>query len=307
MCVGAARSRKCEPVADLDPFHGLGAHERPGKPSVEPLLLGCVRAESGRNPTRPHLDDAAKRVPIGAGRVNRLPRSLFAPRASDLEHRALDRDPDGLEESLGHRPGRHDHRGVARRGSFECVPDVVVAVLHDAGEIGVPRPRERHRLLALPRRLAGRRPGAHAPRPVLVVAVRDEECERRTEGLPVTKAREHLDLVGLDLLTRTAAVPLLAAGEIALHRVPVELESCREPRHDGHECRPVRLARGRKLQRHPAILGHDLERPVSHIHRGPLGHVRGLTPDTAGTAAGRSSSPEGRGRRRCRGDLRRRP
>ena len=64
------------------------------------------------------------------------------------------------------------------------------------------------------------------------------------------EAREHLDLVGLDLLARAPAVALLTPREVALDRLPVELEPGREPGHDRDERRPVRLAGGRELQGH---------------------------------------------------------
>ena len=56
----------------------------------------------------------------------------------------------------------------------------------------------------LPVRLALGRPRAHPPRPVLVVAVPDDERERRAERAAVAEAGEHLDLVRLDLLARAS-------------------------------------------------------------------------------------------------------
>src|SRR5439155_27063302 len=117
------------------------------------------------------------------------------------------------------------------------------AVLLRAREVGVAGPRERDRLRPLPLGLALRRPGAHPPGPVLVVAVPDDERERRAERAPVAEAREHLDLVRLDLLARRAAVALLAPPEIGVDRLPVEDEPGGQARDNRDERRPVRLTR----------------------------------------------------------------
>src|SRR5919106_54796 len=101
-----------------------------------------------------------------------------------------------------------------------------------------------------PARSACPGPGIHAPRPVLVVAVADDERERRPERAAVPQAREHLDLVRLDLLARAAPVPLLAAAEIRLDRVALEHEPGREPGDDRDERRPVRLARRDEREGH---------------------------------------------------------
>jgi hypothetical protein len=43
-----------------------------------------------------------------------------------------------------------------------------------------------------------------------VVTVSHDDCERCAERAAVPEARQHFDLVGLDLLARRAAVALLA-------------------------------------------------------------------------------------------------
>src|SRR5207253_7333382 len=83
-----------------------------------------------------------------------------------------------------------------------------------------------------------------------VVAVADDERERRPERPSVPQPREHLHLVGLDLLARRAAVPLLAAAQIGVDRVPVEDESGGQPFDDRDERGAVRLAGGGQLQGH---------------------------------------------------------
>ena len=98
-------------------------------------------------------------------------------------------------------------------------------------------PRQRHRLRALPRRLALGRPRAHPPRPVLVVAVADDERERRPERAPVPEPGEHLDLVLLELLARAAAVALLAPAQVGVDRGAVERRARRAGRSGSRRAR----------------------------------------------------------------------
>ena len=139
---------------------------------------------------------------------------------------------------------------MTRARPLERVADVVVAVLEDAGEIGVPRTRQRDRLRALALRLALGLPGAHPPEPVLVVAIRDDERERRAERDRVAQAGEHLDLVGLELLARAAPVALLAAAQVGVDRLTIESQPCGQAGHDRNERRPVRLPRGDEPECH---------------------------------------------------------
>ena len=83
-----------------------------------------------------------------------------------------------------------------------------------------------------------------------MVAVRDDERERRPERDAVPQASEHLDLVLLELLARAPAVALAPAPEVLGDRVSIESKPGRQPGDDGDERRAVRLARGRELERH---------------------------------------------------------
>jgi hypothetical protein len=62
-----------------------------------------------------------------------------------------------------------------------------------------------------------------------VVAVADDERERRPERPPVPQPGEDLDLVRLDLLPRRAAVALLAPPQVGVDRRAVELEPAGSP------------------------------------------------------------------------------
>ena len=233
-------SASAKPFADLDTLHRLDAHQRGGETGVEAVVLRRVAAEPGRNVARAHFDDPADRVPCSAGLVDAGAQRLL------VDGRARDLDADRGQEGLGDRARGDVHRRVPRRRALERVADIAEVVLLDAGEVGVARTRKRHGLRAFSLRLALGRPRAHPPRPVLVVAVPDDERERRPEGAAVAQTGEHVDPVLLDLLPRRAAVALLPPLEVAVDRVAVEHEPGRQAGEDRDEPRAVRLARSGK-------------------------------------------------------------
>ena len=232
--------REREALADLDPLHRLDPHQRGGEARVEAVVLRRVAAEPGRDVARAYLDDPADRVARGTGLVDAGAKALL------VDGGAGDLDPDRAQQRLRDRARGDVHRRVPRRGALERVPDVVEVVLLDTGEVGVAGARKRHGLRALSLRLALRRPRAHPPRPVLVVAVPDDERQRRPERAAVAQAGQHLDAVLLDLLPRRAAVALLAPLQVGVDRVAVEHEPGREAGEDRDEPRAVRLARSGK-------------------------------------------------------------
>ena len=243
--VGAADPGEREAVADLHSLHRLDAHQRRGQPCVEPVVLARVRAEARRHAGRANLDDAAERVAVLARLVDRLRiRSRFGQRV------ARDHDADVREQRLRDGAGSDVHGGVARGCPLERVADVGQLVLLDAREVGMAGPRQRDRLHALAFRLALGGPRIHPPRPVLVVAVADDERERRPERPATAESCEHLDLVRLDLLARRAAVALLPPTEVGVDRLAVERQPGRQAGEDRHERRPVRLSRRCKVERH---------------------------------------------------------
>ncbi len=77
-----------------------------------------------------------------------------------------------------------------------------------------------------------------------MIAVTDDERQRRAERATVAQAGEDLHLVGLDLLAGTSAVALLAAAQVVVDHLAVEDETCRQPGDHGHERGTVRLAGG---------------------------------------------------------------
>src|SRR5439155_943513 len=139
-------------------------------------------------------------------------------------------------------------RRLARARALECVPDVLEPELLRPGEIGVARPRQCHRLRPLSLRLALGRPGAHPPGPVFMIAVADDERERRPERPAMAQTRKHLDLVLFQLLARTAAVALLPAAQVGVDGAAVEDETRRQAGENRDQGRTVRLARGCQRQ-----------------------------------------------------------
>ena len=108
--------------------------------------------------------------------------------------------------------------------------------------------RQRDRLRALAGRLSLGRPRAHPPRPVRVVAIPDDERERRPERQPVAQPGKHLHLVRFELLSRASPVALTSPREVGVDRRAVDLETRREPGEDRDERGPVRLAGGHELE-----------------------------------------------------------
>ena len=268
-------------VADLDPLRRLDREHRRRDPAVEPALPLDVGAEAGRHAVGTRLGHAAEGVAVALGGLDlgdhrglgagidaahgrrfgpvevggREPRGGRRAHRPHLEHVRAHLDPDRSQERLGDGAGRDPSRRLARAGPFQHIPHVGVAVLEDAGQVGMARSRERHGLPApavlLELGLVDR-PRAHRRRPVPVVAVLDEERERASQRAAVTQAGARLDVVLLELLAGAPAVAGLPPGEVGPDQLVVELEPRREARDDDCQAGAVRLA-GRDVgERHPA-------------------------------------------------------
>src|SRR5262249_6692982 len=172
----------------------------------------------GRHAAGAHLDDAPDSVAVGAGGFDALLEII-------AEHATLDAHAELAEQGLRNCSRRDERRRVPGARTLERVAHVRETELQRTRQIGVPWARQRHRLRALPGGAALRRPGAHPPGPVLVVAVADDERERRPERASVPQAGEHLDPVRLDALPWAAPVALLAAAQVCVDRVAVEHEA----------------------------------------------------------------------------------
>ena len=88
----------------------------------------------------------------------------------------------------------------------------------------------------LARRLAE---GRHALAPVLEVAVDDLQRDGAADRLIEAHAREDIDLVLLDLHAAAAAVALLAARQVFIDGLEVQLEAGRQSLEDSRQARAV--------------------------------------------------------------------
>ncbi len=263
-------------------------------------MLLRVGAEAGRRPFGDDLDDTAERVAVLAGGVGRVLPAGLGRLSADLDRPSLDRDADLREQRLGDRAGGDVHRGLARARPLERVANVVVAELERAGEIGVTWTRERDSGRALAGCLALGRPGAHPPGPVLVVAVPDDERERRAEREAVPEPGQHLDLVLLHLLAWAPPIAFAPAAEVGVDRRPVEREAGREPGDDRDERRPVRLTGGDETERHGGKPSAARIAPTGALLSGPeLERGRALRDEDLEPVHDRRSG--GAGRKRGRG------
>src|SRR5438132_107938 len=165
---------------------------------------------------------------------------------SDLGDMAQDRDPELVEHPLRHARDRHARGRLARARALEDVPDVVVAVLHGAGEVGVARPWSRDLLLRGAR--LGRADG-HRGLPVLPVAVGDLERDRAAERRAPANAGEDADLVALDLHAPATAVAALASREVRVDLALGERQAGRDAVDDGDQGLTVGLAGGEEPER----------------------------------------------------------
>src|SRR5947209_4487189 len=139
----------------------------------------------------------------------------------------------------------HPRGRLAGAGALEHVADVAVAVLHGAGEVGVPGAGPRHFLLRRAR--LGHR-HAHGRLPVLPVAVGDAERDGRAERGAPADAGQDVDLIALDLHAAAAAVAALAPGEVAVDVGFGQRKAGRDAVDDGDQRLTVGFARGEEAE-----------------------------------------------------------
>ena len=160
-----------------------------------------------------------------------------------------------LQELAGDRADRDARGGFARARALEHVAHVVVAVLDDAGQVGVARSRARDdgavdaRCFGARRRFDG-----HRPLPVLPVAVGNHQRDRTASRHAVADAAERLRAIRFDRHAAAAPVAALAAAELRGDRVEVDREAGGHAFENHHERLPVRLAGGQKSQHDAFIL-----------------------------------------------------
>ena len=94
----------------------------------------------------------------------------------------------------------------------------------------------------------------HRLLPVHPVAIANEQRDRRAGRTAVADAGDDLGAVAFDLHPPPAAVAALAAAELRVERVDVDLETGGHAVERHHERLAVRLARGEKSQHSNSIL-----------------------------------------------------
>jgi hypothetical protein len=244
--------------------------------AVQALVPLRVGAETDGSAVDDDLEDAAQRVAGRARRPNEAPRLVGEALVAGANVRRFDGFPPGMipgvlvylqlgrrlgagradahrvaahldaevaEEEPGQGAGGNARRGLAGAGALQHVPQVVVAVLHHAGEVGVTGAQTRDR-----RRRVRDRLDVHAALPVGPVQVVDGHRDGTTHGEPVPHAGDDVYLVVLDLLPSAAAVALLAAAQVVVDHRQVDRQPCRKVLHEDGELRPVRFAGGHDPQ-----------------------------------------------------------
>ena len=295
-----------EGVADRDALDRLDRADRHRQAPVEALLPGDVRAETGNQPERLHLEDAAERL-VGPAQL------------VDLAHHRLRSPPRPGSARASCRPRRSPPAASGRSLTGACTeaiwmtcectatPSARRNTLHSAPpatRAAVSRAEARSRMLrtsdclyfcvptrsAWPgrgrwtsARLLGHRPGAHALLPVGVVAVRHLQRDRAAERATVADAAGDLGGVALDLHPPAAAVAELAAGHVVVEILGAHAEARGQALDDAGQAGAVRLAGRYETERHaPSLFAGD----SWSVRRGSGGDPAAML-----AAPGRTSTP----------------
>ena len=155
------------------------------------------------------------------------------------------------EQQLGE-GSRGDAGGAfAGAGALEHVAGILEVVLEGTGEIGVAGPRRGDglvlgRIAFFDRQNLG---------PVLPVVVGQRHGDGRADGLAVANAAEDVRRVALDAHTAAAAIALLAAPQLAVHKLKIDGNACRHSADHGHETLAVALSCCRKSKHFPHLTG----------------------------------------------------
>ena len=243
VCVRAVARRVGVPVAELDRFDRLDAHDRRRQAAVETLVPLAVGAQADRQPVGDDFEDAAERVAGRAGGLDQLGRLFLellgrrcesatlrpAPTSCDWRHRAArparpgrppapcrrcahvaaDLDPELAQEDLAQRPAATRDavsRALARSSTLRTSSRPYLTTPARSAWPG------RSRVTGG----GGSGTGSMSILPCQFAQslILDDHGDRAAHGPPVAHARDDFDAVVFDLLASAAAVALLASAEI---------------------------------------------------------------------------------------------
>jgi hypothetical protein len=279
----AGGGRAGEPLADLDALERLDAHQRARQARVELAVPVHVAAQPGRQAGGHDLDDAAERVAVGFGALDRGDHRLTGGRVgaahrvgvdlglalgagrrrvrADLAdaHRVADhRDAGGGQQLAGDGGQRHAGGGLAGAGALQGVAHVVVAVLLRAHQVGVAGPRTRQGLAAPAgghRLGVGGGIGAHGLSPLVPLGVADEHRHRRAQRGAVAHAAQQLEVVALPGHAGTAAGAQAATSELMADVLAGHGHAGGHALEDAHQGRAVGLTGSEIAQGHGRVGG----------------------------------------------------
>ena len=196
---------------------------------------------------------AAHRRLVDVREVRR--RQVVATRRADrrdLQHVGEDLDAERAQELLGDGAAGDARGGLAGAGALEDVAHVAEPVLLRADQVGVAGPRQVHL-----GRLGLDRPRDSSALPSWRSRGCGPGCAIGPPSVrPWRTPAGDVGAVGLDLHAAAAAMAELAAREVAVERLALELQAGWQALDDAGESGAVRLAGRDQLQRHGPSLGY---------------------------------------------------
>src|SRR5581483_6747021 len=234
-----------------------------------PVPLG-ITAQTDRRVRDDDFEDAAQRIAamlrgadlldhllaarlIGTPDIRRLGAFIGANRIvhawrldrADLCRIAHHPHAEPREERLRDAADGDPNRRLPSTGLLEHVPDIAMAVLDRANEVGMTGPRTGDDLFGRDRP----RLGGHHVLPVLPILVRDEEADGVTERLALAHAAGEFNAVFLDPHAAAASVALLAPDQVGIDHLGGQRQARRHAFEHGHQVPAVRLS-GIEITKH---------------------------------------------------------
>ena len=206
---------------------------------VPGLVDGGDHALSGRRIEGSDRREIRSRIEICGEEIRRRGLDI-----ADAGHVAADRCArHPLQKHLGQSSRGHPRRRLARRRPFQYVAGIAPIVLENPRQIRMARPRQIDRLERLRVPLRVGKGVRHGRRPILPVAIVNQERQRRAQGDAKPDAGEDFGAVGLDLHAPSATISPLAARQIGIDiGSRIQRNPRREALDDGHEATAMGFA-----------------------------------------------------------------